>query len=217
MKTITISQKDITQQVQDKVAVKYKHLKPEEFTEKVSAEFGMDLYFQAASLKVKNNETVILKFILEEMQEPFEMKATKVKGEFMINYNSLTDSLGIPLDERQEGLKVALNQFLTLKSDEAYHHPLGDYTEEKGKTMLNMYLTACFMINSVRNVFDDGDPLLAERHLTKMLNTINPLVDANSLIADIKLHKVIAMQKIANIIGTAPHQSIINSMEMKID
>lgn len=217
MRTITIREKDITTKTKKKVYKKYKSLSTQQLLKGGATQMGIDLYFTQAKSRVNQGETVFLKFVMEGLEKPLTFKATKIGQEFKIEVDSILNSLDIPLEEREEAVKIASNNSKTLKPTEPYQHPLSDSSKKEGETFINMWQTASFMINTVRNVYKEGSPKQAEYNLKVFLNTINPLADAEALLTDIKLHRLVAMQKVANIIGTAPHESIVKaSKQMKL-
>ena len=122
----------------------------------------------------------------------------------------MVESIDVKPEEAQEIL-AAIEDNRRLAPNEWFVHPLAEICEEK-PDFVNMYAFATMLINGIRNVDGqlDGNPVKCESALKHFLVKINPLLNVNRTIAQIKMHDLSEMMKVCNAIGTADLTKFVN-------
>jgi|GEM_PF-3842982 len=73
------------------------------------------------------------------------------KDEVLVDHDSLADSLGVPEEERDEGLQWALNRFRKIPEGERFVHPLMEASKVNGIDTWNLWGVASVIVDAVMN------------------------------------------------------------------
>ena len=202
IKTIKLYTSGVTQATFRKVSKKYEHLSQAQRLG-LATDFGMELFLEEASKRVKEGSKAILECWDSKTNKMImKLKVLKEKGELKIDLDTLKQSLELNNADTDEILSVIESDRI-LKEDESFRHPLSEVLQDD-PNFVNMYFAGSIMIDSLRNNSGklDGDPRRTEKVLKSMLLQLDPFLNVNKLIADVKMHRLSAMMKICNILGT---------------
>ncbi len=212
IKTIKLYTSSVTQATFRKVSKKYEHLSEAQRLE-VASDFGLELFLEEASKRVKEGSAAMLQcWDRESNTMMVELKVIKQKGELKIDLDTLKKSLGLN-DANTDEIVSVMESERILKEDESFRHPLSQLLQDDDEPdFVNMYLAGSVMIDSIRNGSGKlhGNPRSAEKFLKSILLQLNPFLNVNKLIADVKMHRLSAMMKICNILGTADYSKLKN-------
>ena len=211
---INVELSKIPARIARKLAKKYGNMTAKEFMH-VGGEVGMQMVSEY--VKEKMNEGDWAKIILDNQ---FTFLVIKENNQLMYELEHMKETLGqdeISNEEVNEVIEQAANKYHSIPETEFYQHPLADTFSVPGANIpdeenlfCNNWMLASFMINGIRGLFgepDDGgsaqDTIAKNtRMLTKFINRIDPTIQVDALVAAIKLHRLQAMQKVCNLIGS---------------
>jgi len=202
MRTLKLHSNSISEGTFRKVSKKYKNLSQPQRLE-LAPDFGMDLFMEEARKRVKEGKTTIVEFWDSKTNElVLKQKVLKKNGELLIDLETFKEGLQLNDKEIEDALSVIKGDRI-LESSEWFVHPLTERLEED-PNFVNMYGFATILINGIRNPSGvlDADPSKAEESLKHILLKLEPTLNVNKVIADIKMHRLSAMMKVSNIIGT---------------
>ncbi len=213
IKTIKLKLREVDKSILKKVAAKYAHLSEAEKQE-ISSKIGMEIFLHAALNKIKEGECCYLELIGEDENGEViitKQKIYKEKGQILFDAKTVQESIGIDKAEIDEVLAAEKGN-RTLAPNEYFVHPLSETIDGDKETYINMYGVASTLINGVRNHhgFFNEDLDKCEAALRDLLAKINPLLNVNFFIAQIKLHNLREMMHICTLIATADLSQFID-------
>lgn len=201
--TIKVYSDSISEGTFRKINKKYKSLSEAQSLE-LASDLSMDLFMEEARKRVKEGKMTLVEFWDSETNQMiFKQKVVKQKGELLLDLETFQENVGLDDLQIQEALSVVQSDRI-LKEDEYFLHPLSESLDEEGE-IINMYASASILINAIRNDSGklSGNQAKSEEFFKKILFRLNPTLNTNKLIADIKMHRLSAMMKACNIFGTA--------------
>lgn len=204
IKTIKISFDTISQVTHKKVSAKYAHLSSAERAE-IAFEYGFELYVEEMNYRMKKDEIEVayMQVINEKTGETItKQKVYKQNDRLFFDAEYLKKSLNVSSDDKTLTNIASTNQ--RLKPEEYFVHPLTELMPDNPK-YVNMYGLAQVLINGVRNSHDlfPEDREKCEETLRRLLVKINPILNINKTIADIKMHKLTEIMNVSNAIANA--------------
>ena len=214
IKTIKLKLREVDKSILKKVAAKYAHLSEAEKQE-ISSKIGMEIFLHAALNKIKEGECCYLELIGEDDNGEViitKQKIYKEKGQILFDAKTVQESIGIDKAEIDELLAAEKGNRI-LAPNEYFIHPLSENIQDgDGGNYLNMYGFASTLINGVRNHhgFFNEDLDKCEAALRELLAKINPLLNVNFFIAQIKLHNLREMMHVCTLIATADMSQFID-------
>jgi len=208
LRTLEFNLKSTKRKNLEKVMQKYGRLSEIEKRE-MATEIGYEIVMEEIRDRLSEGETCLVK-ILDDKQVVMKQKIKKINGKLLIDFDTMVDSLEVEPEEAGEIL-AALEDNRRLAPNEWFVHPLAEICEEK-PDFVNMYAFATMLINGIRNVDGqlDGDPVKCEEALKHFLIKINPLLNINRSIAQIKMHDLSEIMKVCNAIGTVDMTKFVN-------
>ncbi len=203
----------ISEKTRKEVTKKYHHLSDVEYKE-VSQKIGMEFFVLEASKKMKENETCFVELLDKNDKVVTRQKLKKKNGDILIDGNTLRESLGREAIEPKEFNSVIFLSDKRLEPEQYFIHSLSEVSEADPE-YVNMYGFASALINGVRNNHGKfkEDPEKCERILRELLIKINPILNINKTIAEIKLHNVREMLTVCETIANADTGNIFKNSD----